>query len=506
MAMKREKGITLIALVITIIILLILASIAMASLFGENGVISKTVKARDEHNLNQYKEEIGLIVAEEITQRQTEEKLEPMIKSLEDKIKQKDWVKEKGTSKYNKHMIPITDEQAQEGKYLIIESKEGYEFILEVDNEKETAKLITANKKAGKKYKITYDLNGGEGEIPSRQEVRQGSSVLLPENTVTKQDYIFVGWSTDKSGNGTNILLGEVYTPQEEKEEITLYAIWSYNVVTITFDGNGATGGSMESQIVKKGQSVTLKRNTFTKEGFWFGGWTLSTGGTSKDYDNGASIPNLESDLTLYAIWWEAFDASSLTIGNAINSDKYGWRVPKYTVKTDGFTTGVWRLFYQDNNYTYLITDECVGNYKPSNYYSSYASGADVSEVGQKLNPMISSLFKTSNSNIRATAWLTDPVRWMDYTNDDAVFAIGSPTLELFAASYNATGKSVTITPSSNGYDGYEVYPTWNVLSPDDNHGIYSKSRWSDWWLASPDQDPTRAFMVSIHLTTTPKA
>ena len=39
--MKKEEGITLIALVITIIILLILAGVAIATLTGENGILRK---------------------------------------------------------------------------------------------------------------------------------------------------------------------------------------------------------------------------------------------------------------------------------------------------------------------------------------------------------------------------------------------------------------------------------------------------------------------------------
>ena len=39
--MKRNKGITLIALVITIIVLLILAGVAISMLSGENGILRK---------------------------------------------------------------------------------------------------------------------------------------------------------------------------------------------------------------------------------------------------------------------------------------------------------------------------------------------------------------------------------------------------------------------------------------------------------------------------------
>lgn len=38
---RKERGITLIALVITIIVLLILAGISIASLTGKNGILSK---------------------------------------------------------------------------------------------------------------------------------------------------------------------------------------------------------------------------------------------------------------------------------------------------------------------------------------------------------------------------------------------------------------------------------------------------------------------------------
>ena len=66
---KQTKGITLIALVITIIILLILAGISIAMLTGQNGLLTKALKAKEEHLISQYKEEINLIIAEEVVER-----------------------------------------------------------------------------------------------------------------------------------------------------------------------------------------------------------------------------------------------------------------------------------------------------------------------------------------------------------------------------------------------------------------------------------------------------
>mgnify|MGYP004641697697 CR=1 FL=1 len=44
--MRKEKGITLIALVITIIVLLILAGVTIAMLTGDNGILTKTKQAK----------------------------------------------------------------------------------------------------------------------------------------------------------------------------------------------------------------------------------------------------------------------------------------------------------------------------------------------------------------------------------------------------------------------------------------------------------------------------
>ena len=47
--MKRNKGITLIALVVTIVVLLILAGISISMLGGENGIITKAQEAKEEN-------------------------------------------------------------------------------------------------------------------------------------------------------------------------------------------------------------------------------------------------------------------------------------------------------------------------------------------------------------------------------------------------------------------------------------------------------------------------
>ena len=56
----KNKGITLIALVITIIILLILASVTIATLTGENGIITKATEAKEKTEQAAIEEQLSL--------------------------------------------------------------------------------------------------------------------------------------------------------------------------------------------------------------------------------------------------------------------------------------------------------------------------------------------------------------------------------------------------------------------------------------------------------------
>lgn len=62
--MRGEKGITLIALVITIIVLLILAGVTIATLTGENGILTKVNTAKITTEEQQAKEKLELVLTE----------------------------------------------------------------------------------------------------------------------------------------------------------------------------------------------------------------------------------------------------------------------------------------------------------------------------------------------------------------------------------------------------------------------------------------------------------
>ena len=193
-------------------------------------------------------------------------------------------------------------------------------------------------------------------------------------------------------------------------------------------------------------------------------------------------------------------------IGTAINVGNYGKKVVGYSSKAESGYTGDWRLFYQDAEYTYIIMDGVTEEeYKPSDYYTTvqkedgtlkYQTGADVSEVGQNLSSMLEEngtffIEDNANTNIRTTAWLTDTEYWEEYTDEagNAIFAIASPTAELYVASFNATAPTNGATEITLGVVdyGYTEDTEYDQLSTSYNNGIYNYDGSSDWWLASPN-------------------
>ena len=115
-------------------------------------------------------------------------------------------------------------------------------------------------------YTITFDKNDGSAAgTMSNQTIACGSSANLTANSFTKSGWSFIGWATTSGGSvayadGASCTMGV--------GDVTLYAKWSANNYTITFDKNGGVG-SMSNQIIASGSSANLTTNSLQ------GGWTF---------------------------------------------------------------------------------------------------------------------------------------------------------------------------------------------------------------------------------------
>lgn len=71
---------------------------------------------------------------------------------------------------------------------------------------------------------------------------------------------------------------------------------------TVSYNGNGATGGSTASQTKVRDTALTLRSNGFTRTNYTFQHWNTAADDSGTTYAAGASYTG-NAALTLYAIW-----------------------------------------------------------------------------------------------------------------------------------------------------------------------------------------------------------
>ena len=86
----------------------------------------------------------------------------------------------------------------------------------------------------------------------------------------TKQGYALSGWNTSSNGSGSNITYGTLITNPNNH---TIYAQWTPNTYTVSFDYNGATGGNSQASKTVTYDSTYGSLPTPTKAGYTFLGW-----------------------------------------------------------------------------------------------------------------------------------------------------------------------------------------------------------------------------------------
>ena len=138
-------------------------------------------------------------------------------------------------------------------------------------------------------YTLAFDGNGGKASESSRKVQYGNQYGTLP--TATRTGYAFQGWYTARSG-GSQVSSSTTM----EAANTTVYAHWTVNTYTVSFDSNG--GSAVASQSVRYGSKATQPANP-TRAGHTFQGWYTARGGGSK-YDFGTAVTG---GVTLHAHW-----------------------------------------------------------------------------------------------------------------------------------------------------------------------------------------------------------
>ena len=141
-------------------------------------------------------------------------------------------------------------------------------------------------------YHIVHFVSNFDVDVPS-QQVLKGSAITAPN--ISREGYTLEGWYTSLN-NGTTLDEKWSFTSNVVNSNFTLYAKWTINQYTISFESNG---GSLVNSITRDyGTSINQPQNPF-KSGYMFGGWyTDQSLETPIDFD---TMP--AANMTLYAEW-----------------------------------------------------------------------------------------------------------------------------------------------------------------------------------------------------------
>ena len=170
------------------------------------------------------------------------------------------------------------------GWYIDEKLTQEYDFSIPEKN------LVLYAKWEAKAYNITYILNGGTNDSENKLTYTIEDNVIFAN--ASKTGYTFVGWFTDDKF--TSAIVTEL--PVGTYGDIVLYANYSINQYTVSFDTDGGT--EVES-ITQNYDTSILAPSEPAKNGYKFVGWY-----TSKNFNKVYTFTKMSAeDITVYAKW-----------------------------------------------------------------------------------------------------------------------------------------------------------------------------------------------------------
>lgn len=309
---------------------------------------------------------------------------------------------------------------------------------------------------------IRYNPNPPAGKTTGGQgtpnwDGHTGDTPTIGQNGWTIDGYTFAGWATSPDGSGARYAPGARWTANGT---LTLYAQWTPGQASLTYDGNGATGGKTDPQTGKTDEKINVRDNGFTRDGYTFVTWNTQADCKGKAVDPGDEW-TLQGSGTLYACWAGtaqtlAYHGNGATGGNtAVQSGKTG---DELTTNANGFTR---------DGYTFVRWDT--------------AKDGSGTAYGEGKNGVSQYTMKPAGNDLYAI-WKANPA--------SIVYRNGYPnTTGSTPDTTGSTGDTVTV--SQNGFDrpGY-TFTGWSTskrgdpsLNPGDKHTLEpgTTTVWAQW-------------------------
>lgn len=309
---------------------------------------------------------------------------------------------------------------------------------------------------------INYDPNPPTGRTPGGQGTANwtghtGDTQAIGANGWTVDGYTFIGWNTSADGKGTAYAPGTTWTANGT---LTLYAQWTPGQASLTYDGNGATGGKTDPQTGKTDEKINVRDNGFTRDGYTFVTWNTQAGCKGKAVNPGDEW-TLQGSSTLYACWAGtaqtlAYHGNGATGGNtAAQSGKTG---DELTTNANGFTR---------DGYTFVRWDT--------------AKDGSGTAYGEGKNGVSQYTMKPAGNDLYAI-WKANPAT-IQYRNDWPNTTGSTPDTT------GSTGDTVTVSQNSFDRPGY-TFTGWSTskrgdpsLNPGDKHTLEpgTTTVWAQW-------------------------
>lgn len=348
--LRKNKGITLVALVITIVVLIILASVVINIAIKNGGILSRAKDAKERYDEAQALETMTANIAEARMEAETMQEGNILYKIAKGLENNNDVLSVEKTS-VRGASIDFDDANTIETIYVILRNYY-FEFVIVENGKIENYYKIDEKQTTLTSYNITYELNEGTVSSPNPATYTIETDTFTLINP-TKEGYVFDGWTEPGSEEKQTTVTIEKGTTGNK----TFIANWKERLYIIQ-NGSVKSGYSLVQSahgIASKTKvSPTLSGTTMSvgeeQEGFVYVSPAINASNYSKisvTYSNSTTSIYSQRRLFLY------------DNPNVNNPDTYGGIMPSSGNTSDitSYTGNKYITFWLYYGYTLTISE-----------------------------------------------------------------------------------------------------------------------------------------------------
>lgn len=377
----KNKGVTLIALAVTIVVMLILAGVTISVLNGENGIVKQAQKAKEESKIKELKEKVRIDIAGKRVENINGELRVSVLKEILDKYFDN---------------VPVETQITSETKLKAKEEYGKYEMkISDIDVGEITYETS---------YTIFKDVNGEQVPIPEGYIVSENSD----ENIVNKglvisdsrgNEYVWISCTVDSSSNKLQYKRTELGVEKDGtdnsraiKDELTLKDI---DVTYSKTDTDNGINEEISKEIVAQ---INAEKESIKK----YGGYYIGRYEVGKD--NKTAVIKAEQEPYVNIKWSKAYElAKGIGGGEGATTylcSSYSWDTAiNFIQNTTGKNYATSIIGFNENWKSQEVKDSSGKVIKPVNtaqrlntglttaLCNIYDMGGNVGEFTTELNP-----------------------------------------------------------------------------------------------------------------------